>query len=368
MIDVGYPDADYAARIQRAREAMASHGVDALVVSVGRDMPYLLGYEAMPSERLTMAVVRPDDPPVLVVPVLEAPRVDTRGDVFTIDAWAETEDPVAIVAAHTGTARRVAVGSQTWATFLLALQQRVTAPIVDAAPLMRELRMVKDATELGLLRAAGAAVDRVAARLRDMTFSGRSERALAHDIAAMTVEEGHQLATFTIVAAGPNAASPHHEPGDRVVESGDTVVVDFGGRWHGYGSDTTRTFVVGEPDDEIVAAHAVLEEAQRRGVEAVRPGVAASSIDRITREVIEAAGHGDRFIHRTGHGIGLDGHEHPYLVEGDDTALEPGMTFSVEPGIYVPGRWGMRIEDIVAVTADGVESFNDSDRSLVVVA
>lgn len=367
MIDVDYPDLDYGDRIRRAVHAMGKHEIDALVVSVGRDMPYLLGYEAMPSERLTMAVIRPDRQPVLVVPVLEAPRVDTRGDVFTTHAWTETEDPVAIVAALVGDATRIALGSQTWATFLLALQRRMAASVVDAAPLMRELRMVKDDAELAMLKAAGAAVDRVAARLRDMKFSGRSERALAHDIAAMTVEEGHQLATFTIVASGPNAASPHHEPGDRIIDRGDTVVLDFGGRWHGYGSDTTRTFVVGEPAEEIAAAHAVLREAQRRGVDAVRPGVTASSIDRITRDVIAAAGHGEHFIHRTGHGIGLDGHEHPYLVEGDDTVLEPGMTFSVEPGIYVPGEWGMRIEDIVAVTEYGVESFNHSDRSLVIV-
>ena len=367
MIDVAYPDAGYGARLERAYRVMAEHGVDALLLGVGRDMPYLLGYEAPQSERLTMAVITPDAPPLLVVPMLEAPRVDTRDGLLTTYAWSETEDPVAIVASRLGEVGRVAIGSQTWSTFLLDLQRRVGAPFVDAAPTMRRLRMVKDATELALLRAAGAAVDRVTARLPEMRFSGKTERELARDIAAMTVEEGHQLATFTIVAAGPNAASPHHEPGDRVIERGDTIVVDFGGRWHGYGSDTTRTFVVGEPSDEVATAHAVLHDAQRRGVEAVRPGVTASSIDLVTRTVIEDGGYGDRFIHRTGHGIGLDGHEHPYLVEGDDTELEPGMTFSVEPGIYTPGRWGMRIEDIVAVTADGVESFNASDRSLVVV-
>jgi Xaa-Pro aminopeptidase len=367
VIDVAYPDADYAARLARVRSTMAKHEIDALVLSVGRDMPYLLGYEAPQSERLTMAVVRSGGPPLLVVPLLESPRVDTRGDLFTIRAWSETDDPVEIVVKELGVAARIALGSQTWATFVLDLQAQVSARFVDAAPLMRELRMVKDSTELAMLRAAGAAVDEVVLRLHEMTFSGRSERALAQEIAAMTVEAGHQLATFTIVAAGPNAASPHHEPGDRVVEPGDTVVVDFGGRWHGYGSDTTRTFVVGEPSDEVAAAHAVLHEAHRRGVEAVRPGVTASSIDRITRSHIEEEGYGARFIHRTGHGIGLDGHEHPYLVEGDDTVLQPGMTFSVEPGIYTPGRWGMRIEDIVAVTRDGVEPFNRSDRSLVVV-
>lgn len=367
MIDIGYPDADYAKRIDRARTVMRSHGVDVLAVSVGRDMPWLIGYEAMPSERLTMIVVTHDADPILVVPRLEAPRVDRRGGVFEVVPWSETEDPVAVVVDHLGGAGRVAVGAETWATFVLRIQQMASGTVVDATGVMRELRMIKDAAELEMLRAAGAAVDRVVGRLAKMRFAGRTERAVAHDVAAMTTEEGHQVATFNIVASGPNSASPHHEPGDRVIAVGDSLVIDFGGRWHGYGSDTTRTFHVGEPSTERAAAHAVLHEAQQTGVAAVRPGIAASQVDRATRDVIAGAGYGDYFIHRTGHGIGLDGHEHPYLVEGDDTVLEPGMTFSVEPGIYVAGEWGMRIEDIVAVTADGVESFNRSDRSLVVV-
>jgi Xaa-Pro aminopeptidase len=367
MIDIGYLDADYPARIDRARAVMERHGVDALAISVGRDLPYLMGYEALATERLTMAVITHDVAPVLVVPLLEAPRVDTRGGAFVVTPWSENEDPVAVVAERLGDASTVAVGSETWAAFVFRLQQAVAGQLTDAAPLMRELRMVKDADELAMLRAAGAAVDRVAARFPSMTFAGRTESEVARQVAEMTVEEGHQIAAFNIVAAGPNAASPHHEPGDRVIGPGDTVVVDFGGRWHGYASDTTRTLSVGEPSADVTAAHAVLHEAQQLGVASVRPGVPASHIDRVTRGVIDSAGFGDYFVHRTGHGIGLDAHEHPYIVEGDDTTLEPGMTFSIEPGIYVAGKWGMRIEDIVAVTADGVEDFNQSDRSLTVV-
>ena len=366
MIDIGYADADYAARLDRASQAMARHGIDALAVSVGRDMPYLLGYEAMPSERLTMAVVTHDAAPVVVVPQLEAPRVDTRDGLFEVVAWAETDDPVALVADRLG-GGTVAVGSETRAGFVLGLQGLADATFVDAAAVMRELRMVKDSEELAMLRAAGAAVDRVVARLHTTRFAGREERDVAREIDEMTVAEGHQVASFAIVAAGPNAASPHHEPGERTIAHGDTIVIDFGGRWHGYGSDTTRTFSVGEPSEAVAAAHAVLHEAQQLGVSSVRPGVTAAHIDRVTRDVIDAAGYGEYFIHRTGHGIGLDGHEHPYLVEGDDTVLEPGMTFSIEPGIYVAGEWGMRIEDIVAVTDDGVENFNQSDRSLAIV-
>ena len=367
MIDIGYPDADYGARLARARTTMSSRGVDALVLSVGRDLPYLLGYEAPQSERLTMAIVTRDAIPVLVLPQLEAPRVDTRGGIFDVVAWSETEDPVAIVASHLGGAATVAVGSETWATFVLRLNETGDRDLVDAAPLMRELRIVKDRDELAMLRAAGAAVDRVVDRIATMSFTGRAESDLARKIADMTVEGGHQVATFTVVAAGPNAASPHHESGSRPIGPGDTIVIDFGGRWHGYASDTSRTFVVGEPSVEVAAAHAVLFEAQQTGVAAVRPGVPASQIDRVTRDVIDAAGYGEYFVHRTGHGVGLDAHEHPYIVAGNDTILEAGMAFSVEPGIYMPGEWGMRIEDLVAVTDDGVETFNDSDRSLVVV-
>jgi Xaa-Pro aminopeptidase len=227
--------------------------------------------------------------------------------------------------------------------------------------------MRKDPGELDALRRAAQATDRVAARLQEIRFSGRTEADLSRLVAAMTVEEGHQAATFSIVASGPNGASPHHEPGHRMIEEGDAVVVDFGGKLDGYCSDTTRMFHVGEPGPEYRRSFAVLQAAQRAAVEAVRPGATAQAIDRTARAIIADAGYGDYFIHRTGHGIGLEAHEHPYIVEGNGFELEPGMTFSIEPGIYVPGRYGMRIEDIVAVSIDGVERLNLSDRSLTLV-
>jgi Xaa-Pro aminopeptidase len=355
-------------RLDRARALMAERGIDVLLLSVGADLPYLTGYRAMPLERLTMLVLPGEGTATLVVPELEAPRVERRPGSFDVFAWGETADPIALVARLAGPARRVAVGDTTWSAFLMALQERMPAARFEpASPLTRELRMRKDDGEIRLLRAAAEAADRVVDRLASMRFSGRSERDLAREIAAMTVAEGHDEAAFTIVAAGPNAASPHHEPADRVVGEGDTVVVDFGGTVGGYGSDTTRTFSVGSPAPEVAAAHAVLEEAQRTAVEAVRPGVAAEDVDRTARGIIASAGYGDFFVHRTGHGIGLETHEHPYIVEGNGEALEPGMVFSVEPGIYVPGRFGMRIEDIVAVTADGVDPLNRSPHGLCVV-
>ncbi len=358
----------YAQRLAALRRIMESRSIDAVLASVGADLPYLTGYEAMPLERLTMLVVTMDRPPVLVVPELEAPRVVGRPEAFEIHAWRESEDPIAIVSGFLDDRRSVVVGDQTWATFVLALQERLPQVRFGiASPLTRELRMRKDPEELAALRKAGHATDRVAARLRELRFSGRTEAELSRLVAAMTIEEGHQTATFSIVAAGPNGASPHHEAGERVIEEGDAVVVDFGGKLDGYCSDTTRMFHVGEPTPEYAELFAVLEAAQAAAVDAVRPGVAAQDVDRAARAIIAGAGYGDFFVHRTGHGIGVEAHEHPYIIEGNNLELEAGMTFSVEPGIYLPGRFGMRIEDIVAVTADGVERLNRSDRSLAVV-
>jgi Xaa-Pro aminopeptidase len=360
-----FPDADYAARIDRARALMSERAIDVMLLSVGADLPYFTGYEAMPLERLTMLVVPGDGEAILVVPRLEAPRVMPRADAFRVMPWDETDDPVALVASHVGAPTVALVGDQTWAVFLLALQRMMPkTAFAPSTPLTRELRMRKDAAEIALLRAAAEATDRVVAALDGMEFAGRTEREMSEQTQTLTRAEGHDLAGFAIVASGPNAASPHHEASHRVIEEGDTVVVDFGGRWRGYCSDTTRTFVVGEPSAEVAEAFAVLETAQAAGRAAVRPGVAAEEVDRATRAVIDAAGFGNRFIHRTGHGIGLEVHEHPYIVEGNGERLEAGMTFSIEPGIYVPGRFGMRIEDIVACAVGGVDELNRSPRGL----
>ncbi|MCP3975095.1 MAG: aminopeptidase P family protein [bacterium] len=362
---INFPDVDYGARIDRARTEMARRGLDALLLSVGSDLPYLTGYEAMPLERLTMGVITPTDS-TLVVPQLEAPRVVDRG-CFDVIPWAETEDPVGIVQGLMGGAT-AAIGAQTWSLFLVRLQQ--AAPGVtfsDATDVMKSLRTIKDVEEIELLRRAGAAVDRVVGRLRSMRFSGQSEAALARQVMEMTVEEGHDVATFHIVASGPNAASPHHEPAGREIVDGDCVVVDFGGRFGGYCSDTTRTFHVGEPTAEYAEAFSALHAAQLAGTAAAGPGVVAEDIDRASRCVLAEAGWGEWFIHRLGHGIGLDGHEDPYLVEGNKEVLQPGMAFSIEPGIYVPDKWGMRIEDIVVCTEDGRESLNTSPRDLAIV-
>lgn len=359
------PEFDFAGRMERTRALMSDRGIDVMLLSVGADLPYLTGYEAMPLERLTMLVLPTYGPAALIVPRLEAPRVTPRGDAFEIFPWEETDDPVAIAADLAGSAVAAAIGDTTWSSFLLGLQAALPGTAFSpASEITRELRMRKEPAEIEYLRRAGAAADRVVARLAEIEFSGRTERDLAGLIAEMTVEEGHDEASLGIVAAGPNAASPHHEAGARVMVPGDGVVVDFGGRLGGYHSDTTRNFHVGKPSDEYCRAFEVLRAAQAVAIEAVGPGVSAQDIDRAARSPIDAAGYGEFFVHRTGHGIGLEVHEHPYIVEGNAAPLEAGMTFSIEPGIYLPGEFGIRIEDIVAVTSDGADRLNRSPRQV----
>jgi Xaa-Pro aminopeptidase len=360
------PDFDFASRIRSAQALMVEQQVEVMLLSIGADLPYFTGYEAMPLERLTMLVVGVDSEPVLVVPQLEAPRVEAGP--FGLKPWGETEDPVAIVAEMCRGAGAIAIGDQTWSVFLLGLQARLPAAAFrSATPITRILRAKKDSREVEYLRRAARGADRVSAHLAGLKFSGHTEREISRLVTRMTLEEDHDQALFWIVASGPNSASPHHEPTDRVIEPGDLVVVDFGGKHRGYCSDTTRTFSVGEPDAQQVEVHAAVRAAQKAATAAVAPGVSAEEIDQIARRTITDAGYGEYFIHRTGHGIGLEGHEHPYLVEGNSEKLEPGMCFSIEPGIYLPDRFGVRIEDIVTVTDVGVESLNQANRALVPV-
>ena len=365
----------FAERISRARAAMDDQGVDALLLSVGPDLPYLTGYEAMPLERLTMLVVRRDGDAVLVVPVLEAPRVVERPDVFRLRTWGETEDPLAIVADLAAGSSVAAVGDHTWSRFLVGLLGRMPGTsFVNGSTVTGPLRAVKGPDEIEALRRAGAAADRVAAQLQAgaIPLVGRTEADVSADIGRRLIAEGHQRVNFAIVAAGANAASPHHEPGARVIARDEVVLCDFGGTLMtddgtGYCSDITRCVVTGEIPPDVAEAYAVLHEAQAAAVAAATVGTPCAAVDAAARSIIAAAGFGDRFIHRTGHGIGVEAHEDPYIVEGNDTALTAGHAFSVEPGIYVPGRWGLRLEDIVVAADAGPDPLNRADHDLVVV-
>jgi Xaa-Pro aminopeptidase len=353
---------------------MRELGVDVLLLSTGADLPYLTGYEAMPLERLTMLVVAADagGDAVLVIPTLEAPRVVQQPDAFELFSWDETDDPVEIVAGLVAgmapEARHAAIGDHTWARFVLDLQRAMPAVTFRrATDVTGPLRVVKDAAEIAALRAAAAVVDDIARAMRDRPFAGRSELDVHRELVERMLEGGHERANFAIVAAGDNAASPHHDPSERVIADGDVVLCDFGGTMQGYCSDITRMFVVGAVDAEVRDAYDVLVAAQEAGVRAATVGTPCEAVDAAARTVIADAGYGDWFVHRTGHGIGTEAHEDPYVVAGNATPLVAGHAFSVEPGIYLPGRFGLRLEDIVVATDAGPERLNHAARDLALV-
>lgn len=361
-----------AERLARVQEATARAGLGAVFLTPGPDLRYVTGYEAKQLERLTCLVVPATGDPFLVVPRLELPaaQVSPAGGLgVEMVAWDETDDPFALVAGRLPRdLARVGVADRMWA--MMALRLRDAMPGTEqraAGQVLRELRMRKSAAEVAALREAGAAIDRVHAMVPGLLKPGRTEREVGRDIAEAILAEGHTTVDFVIVASGPNGASPHHEVSDRVIQTGDPVVVDIGGAMpSGYCSDETRTYVVGRPPAEFLAYYDVLREAQQAACEAVRPGVRPEDVDAAARDLIAEAGYGEFFVHRTGHGIGLETHEEPYIVAGNTEPLEAGMAFSIEPGIY-PGAHGARIEDIVVCTEDGYERMNLVDRGLVVI-
>ena len=363
------PPNDHALRLSRVADAAAEAGVGAVVVGPSADLVYLTGYTPPLLPRLTCLVVRTDGQPVLVVPRLERPLAENAGlaELAEIRAWAETEDPYAAVASLIGGAERAACSDRLWASHLLGLQRAAEIPFVSAAPILGRLRAVKDRQELDLLKRAARYADETFARVIQARLETRTEREVAGLLADLLRETGNDEVTFTIVGAGPNGASPHHEPTGREILHGDALVLDFGGRTGGYCSDISRTVVVGTPPRDFGHVYDVVREAQEEAVRAVEPGVPAEEVDRAARRVIEREGFGELFVHRTGHGIGLEEHEAPYIVGGNREPLRTGMCFSVEPGIYVPGEFGIRIEDIVTVADAGAQRLNHATRELEVV-
>lgn len=367
----------FTARLARTRDAIRVAGLDALLITPSPDLRYLLGVAGASHERLTCLVLPADGDPVLVVPALERPGLDGTPALelgVEIAEWTDEQDPYALVAAalrRSGSpVARAGVGDAMPAAHVLALRDALPGCQQKlASPVLAQLRMRKDSAEIAALTVAGEAIDRVHARMGEWLRVGRTEAQVGADVAAAIVEEGHTSAAFVIVGSGPNGASPHHDVSARVLAPGDVVVVDIGGPTpEGYFSDCTRTYSLGEPADlNADADYAVLQAAQDAAVAAVAPGVTAEQVDAAARVPITNAGFGERFIHRTGHGIGLDVHEQPYIVAGNDLVLTPGMAFSIEPGIYFRGRWGARIEDIVVVTESGVTRLNHRPRDLAVL-
>ncbi len=385
----------YAARIARAQAALPAEDASALLIGPGSDLQYLTGYGAHESERLTMLVVPAAGRPTLVLPRLELALGQgcTAGSAGLIEVapWEETEDPILSVAAKLddsdsrpeiqlgalgGTWGRLGgllVSDRLWATFLLRLQAALPdAAFGLASTVLTTLRLTKDAQEIELLRKASHMADRVVEQIAAGRLIGRTEAEVSKEVFDRLVAEGHDSAEFAIVASGPNGASPHHQPGDKVIAAGEPIVLDIGGRLEGYWSDTTRTlWVTGDtnirPTDEFTKLFDTLHSAQEAQRAAVRPGLVAAELDAVGRKMIAKAGYGESFIHRTGHGTGLDGHEDPYIVSSNETPLVAGNVFSVEPGIYIEGKFGARIEDLVACGVNGADELNVSSRELYVV-
>jgi D-alanyl-D-alanine dipeptidase len=362
---------DYAARMARAAAAATQAGLAGVLITPGPDLVWISGYQPTAiTERLTLLVLAAGSEPTLVVPALEQPDAAKApgASAMRLLPWKDGVDPYAAAAELFGSAGRYAISDSAWALHLLGLQKTVPsssyAGLSDALPM---LRAVKDSHELTRLTAAGAAADATFNEIVQVPFAGRRESQVAADLAALLRKHGHSQVDFTVVGSGPNGANPHHEAGERVIVDGDMVVLDFGGLMYGYGSDTTRTVHVGPPSDEERQVHDLVRAAQQAGFEAVRPGATCQDVDRAARKVIDDAGYGEYFIHRTGHGIGVTTHEPPYMIEGETQQLVPGMCFSIEPGVYLPGRFGVRIEDIVTVTADGGRRLNNTSREMQIV-
>jgi Xaa-Pro aminopeptidase len=380
-VTAGIPEARYRDRLGRVAEAARAAGVRALLLGVGPELEWLTGYEAQPLERLTLLVVPADGDPSIVVPRLEVAAAEAApgigGGAVRVRPWLEGGDPYDSVweALPGATDALLAVSDTLRASFLLRLQATFPdARFEVAGQVVGPLRRVKDADEVALLRAAAQAADRTILGLAAGRLVGRTEADVAAEVRARLVDEGHDMASFWIVAGGPRSASPHHDPDDRVIAAGEPLLLDIGGRRGGYASDITRTLWLtgGDdskgPDDTFRTIHGLVREANAAGRAAVRPGVTPQDVDRAARAVIDRGGYAEAFFHRTGHGIGLEVHEDPYIVEGNDAPLEAGNAFSVEPGIYLEGRYGVRIEDIVVCSADGVDELNQATRDLLVVS
>jgi len=346
-------------------------GADALVLSTGFDLVYLSTYEARASERLTAFVGRPgsNELPRMIVPKIEMPEVP-KTSAFDISGWTDDQDPIAMIVELIGDARRVLVSDEMWAHYLLRLKAAMPdTEFVSLSDSLGGLRSVKSDSEMQALQTVGGLANSVAAQIQrgDVALVGRTELEIQADVTGRMLAAGHEQVEFCIVASGPNSASPHHNPTERVVQPNEIVLFDFGGKHEGYCSDITRCVFTGPIPDDVAATYAILKKAQQAAVDAARPGATLGDVDAAARSVIADAGFGDNFIHRTGHGIGTEVHEQPYVIAGNDEVVAVGHAFSIEPGIYLDGKWGMRLEDIVVILDDGALRCSTTDHDLVEV-
>ncbi len=360
-------------RVAKAQRLLAEQDYDLLVLSPSTNMLYLSGFYDEPSERLLFFILPREGSPVFLAPELYERQIREESPLVDVCVWKDSDDPAEslsrTVAELAPEASRVLVDDSMWAVFLLILKQVISgAEFSLASRIMKPLRMRKTPEEIRCLEEAGAIADRAFEEVIGLEIVGMTELALAAALEQAMMKRGADKIAFeAIVASGPNSSLPHHRASKRKIEQGDVVVLDYGCKIQGYCSDITRTIVCREATKEIQRVHEIVDRAQEKAVQSIKPGVTAQTVDRTAREEIETAGYGERFIHRTGHGIGLEVHEEPYITSSNHLELEEGMAFSVEPGIYLPGRFGIRIEDIVVVGQDGAKRMNHCSHAVQVV-
>lgn len=357
-------------RTRACQQRLGEQEYEAVVLLPSRNLQYTTGFVEEPSERHLFFIIPASGEPTFVVPELYGDHVRAKTWVPDVRTWSDGDDPLALLetvvaASQIDTDGRVLVDDTMWAQFTLELRELFT-DIGLASEVFAPLRVRKDEAEIEALKKAAAITDQVVESVRELGSEavGMTETELTTLIETRLSTAGGTGVSFEpIVASGPNGARPHHGHSDREIRAGEPVVLDFGTRVDGYPSDQTRTLVFGaDPETTVAEVHELVQAAQQAAVDAVEPGVTASAVDSAARECIESAGYGERFIHRTGHGVGLAVHEEPYITADSDRTLERGMVFSVEPGVYIPGEFGVRIEDLVVVTEAGCERLNHTDR------
>jgi D-alanyl-D-alanine dipeptidase len=365
---VPVPAGELAERTARVQQAMGAQGIEYLVVGPSSDLVYLIDLDTRQSERLTVLVVPRDGTSTLVMPGFETPRVAGLAATFDTATWDDGEDPFAVLASVLRKPRTVAISPQLFSHFLFRIRDVLDgSDCRNGASILEPVRMRKSPWELEQVASASSAADAAFEALVETSLEGATEREVQERISNLLIEKGHESVSGVIVGVRGNGASPHHRAGDTRLEAGSPIVVDFGGSFNKYRSDITRTFHIGEPTQEFHEVYEIVDQANRKAFELAKPGVRAADVDAEVRAYIAAAGYPDAFVHRLGHGIGLEYHEPPYLVAGSDDVLEEGMTFSIEPGIYLEGCFGVRIEDIAVVTSDGARRLNLSTHELLVV-
>jgi Xaa-Pro aminopeptidase len=365
-------EANYTKRLTRVQQVMNEQQIDYMIVGVGTDMIYLTGYEKRPSERLTCFVVSKNGEPIMVTSFFEAARLAQTKAFYSVLTWKETEDPMNILKKVIEPSRKVkiAIDDRGWAIFLLRMQKAFpNAEWISASGVLSPLRMIKDQYEIESLREGGRRADKLYEQILSLKFAGKSEKQLGEDIFELAKELKMNPVRPAGIASGPNGMSPHHSSADRVIRPGDGVWMEIGcgGNMNGYYIDKTRSVQVNPPTEKFREIYDIVEAAHQAAFSHIRPRVTCEHVDATARKVISDAGFGEFFTHRLGHGLGLDVHEEPYIVEGNKLLLREGMVFSDEPGIYLPNEFGIRIEDIVTVTDSGAERFFHSTHELQTV-